>query len=310
MTRNEILLQKVDTTLNELAAGGLLVAGQADKFIRTAIIEASMVPLVDVFGINAASFQRPRARFAGRVLQPGAEAAALAFAQRVSPTLANTQYDTRLYKAEARMSDESLDDNIEAQDLKVVVQEELNKGIGRDIELFAIQGDTTSADAGLAVQDGWIRRATANQVAGGVAQLNANLLRDGVEVLPDEFQREDRIKIFTNYHATSRYQDAVAGRATVSGDQALIQQATAPNFRGIQIVRSGNFPNALGAGANETVVLIGDPKVFGLGFQRRVQLESARDAHAGVVSIIASVRMAINLNEVNAVARINAVVGR
>ena len=309
-TDNRTLLQKVDTTLAQIAAGGLLQEGQVDRFIVLAINQPVMMKQVLVTPMKNQTEERDKMRFAGRVLRRGLEATALPLANRSAPTFSLFNLTSVLYRAEVRITDEVLEDQIERGAFKDTVMTELAKAIGRDMEFVAIQGDVASADDLLATQNGWVQRATANQVAGGVAQLNQALVRDALTALPDEFTDMDKLRYYTNIHAAIRYNDDVrANRVSSALGDAALEGKWKANYYGVPIEGIPEFPAALGGGLNETVVLLTDPKNLALGFQRKVRLGVQRDEPAGVTIIVATVRFAVAIVEVAAAARINAVLG-
>lgn len=311
-TDNRTLLQKVDLTLAQIATGGLLQTQQTDEFILLAINEPVMTREVFVTGMTGPVEERDKMRFAGRVLRAGTEAQALAVAERSAPAFTQYLLTSRLYRAEVRITDEAAEDQIERGTFRNTVMSELTKAIGRDSEHVAINGDVTTVivspdTALLATQDGWIRRANANLVDANNAQLNPNLLRDALTTMPVEFRRNRAtMRYYTSDFAEIRYNDDVRGRQTVTGDRAL-EGDWSTNYMRIPLRGVPEFPVDLGVGANETVVLLSDPKNFALGFQRKVRVETDRDGSAGATLIIASIRMAVAVVEPQAAVRVDEV---
>jgi len=309
-TDNRTLIQKADFLLSELAAGGLLEPAQADQFIRLAIKEPVMMREVQVTPMTTPSERRDKMRFASRVLKPGNEAAGLALAQRSVPALGFVTLDTKLYRAETRMSDEVLEDQIERGAFKQTVMQELSRAVARDMEQVAVNGDTASADSLLATQDGWVKLASANLVDAGVAQLSKAVLRNMLQALPDEFTDIPNLRYYTNFHAQVAYADSLADRATALGDRFLFAVgAEDPAYSRVAVRAVPEFPDNLGVGTNETVALLTDPKNLVMGIQRNIKLETQRDAPAGVTIIVISVRFAVNIIEISAVSKATRVLG-
>lgn len=307
---NRTLVQKADFLLSELGAGGLLETAQQDKFIRLMIKQPVMMREVMVSSMASPVERRDKMRFASRVLKPGSEASALALVQRSVPNLGFVELSSKLYRTEVRMSDEVLEDQIERGAFQQTIMQTLSEAIGRDMEHVAINGDTVSADALLATQDGWVKRASANLVASGGVQLNKNVLRNLVQAMPDEFTDIPNLRYYTNYHAQIAYADSLSERATPLGDAWLTQVGAAdPAYSKIAVRAVPEFPNDLGAGGNETVVLLANPKNLIIGIQRNVKMETQRDAPAGVTIIVATIRFAIQIAETTAVAKATAVLG-
>lgn len=314
-TDNKTLLQKVDLQLAQIAAGGLLQTQQVDEFVILAIRESMMLGDVSVSPMSGPVEERDKMRFAGRVLRAGTEATSLSLAERTAPTLSLFTMTSRLYRAEVRITDEVLEDQIERNTFKDTVLKEMAHAIGRDMEHVAVNGDVTTVVVGpdtalLASQDGWLRLAAVNLVAGGGAQLNPNLLRDALTTMPVEFRRaRQALRFYTNDFAEIRYTDDNRGRQTPIGDGALSGTWT-PNYQKIPVTGIPEFPDTLGVGLNQTAVLLTDPKNLAIGFQRQIKVETDRDVGAGITLLVASVRFAVAIVETQATVRIDAVAGR
>ena len=310
-TGNLTLIQKADLAVADFAAGGLLQPAQAAEFIRLAIKAPVVISQAFVTPMTTPVERRDKMGFTGQVLQPGSEATALGVAERSVPALGFVELTTRHYKAETRMSDEVLEDQIERGAFKQTIMEELSKAVARDMERAALNGDTTSATPLLAMQDGWIRRATANIFDAGGATLSKVVLRDTLRALPDEYAEQAGLKYFTNRYAQIAYGDTLADRATALGDAWLTQVGAAdPAYSKIPVQRVALFPTTLGGGGDQTVVLLTDPKNLALGIQRQIKIETWRDAPALSTSIIVSIRFALQVIEVNAMAKAINVRGR
>ena len=139
------LLQKIDMTLAQIGANGLLEPEEADRFIRLAIEEPVMLSAVMVTPMNSPRKQMPKSRFAGRVLRAGTEATALGLAERVAPATSQIELVTVLYRAETRLTDEAAEDQIEQDQFINTMRAQLTEALGRDLEQIAINSDVTIA---------------------------------------------------------------------------------------------------------------------------------------------------------------------
>jgi len=306
-TDNRVLLQKADLDTAGLAAGGLLVPRQADRFFRVMIKSAELMKRIMVTPMASPKERRDKHRFGSRVLKPGVENEALAVAQRSRPDLSFIELDAKLVKAEVRISDEVLEDQIERGSYKDTITETLAEAVARDVDFLIAQGDTLSADALLAVLDGFIKHAVTNVVVAGGVTLSKNVLRDMLKTLPDEFSTGP-LTYFTNRQAKVDYKDSLANRATSLGDIQLATQADA-KYQDYDVVGVPEFPDALGAGTNETVVLLADPKNFVLGFHRQVRVRMGEDISAGQVITVVSLRLDVKYMHEPAVVKATGVFG-
>jgi hypothetical protein len=108
--------------------------------------------------------------------------------------------------------------------------------------------------------------------------------------------------IFTSVDSEIDYRDALADRGTVLGDRFLEQ--TAPvMYSGIRLQAVPVFPENLGAGTNETEMLLTDPKNINVGIWRRIKIETDKDISEGVLKIVATMRMDVKYAEETAVVK-------
>jgi HK97 family phage major capsid protein len=306
-TDNKTLLQKADLAIADLAAGGLLEPQQVDNFFRIMIKSAVLMPLIGVTPMRGPKERRDKTRFGSRVLKPGVESQALPVAQRSKPDLSFVELDAKLFKAEARLSEEVLEDQIERGAFQQTIMQLLAAAVARDAEFVMVQGDTASGDALLAVLDGFIKQAVSNVVAAGVVKLSKNVLRDMLKTMPDEFVTPG-MRYFTNRQARVDYRDSLAERATPLGD-AVLQTSDQAQYSDIPITAVPEFPNNLGAGTDETVVLLTEPKNMLLGLLRNVKIKTGEDISAGQLIVVITLRMDVKYLHEPAVVKATEVLG-
>lgn len=298
-TANRTLIEKADLALADLQSdGGYLSDQQLDRFIRLQIKESVLLGQIAVTPMRGPREERDKFRFSGRVLQPGDSAVALPVGMRSSPDLSKFTLDAQLFRAEVRLSDEVLEDQIERGALQETVMQGLSAAIARDVEFVAIQGDTASANPLLAKLDGFIKQATSNIVDNLGANLTKETLRDMLKVLPDEFATTERLRYYTNRQARIDYRDSLSNRATELGD-AMLTMSDKTVFQDVPVVSIPEWPDT----GSATKVLLTDPQNLVVGFHRKVRFERDRDRAAGVNLILASVRFDAKIQEVSAAAK-------
>jgi len=295
---NRTILEKADLALADLTAGGgILKPAQAQKFMRLLIKESVLMKLATVVPMQSPKQQISKIKFGSRILRPGAEATALVAGDRVKPDLSQVELDAQLFKAEVRLSDETLEDSIERGELRQTIMEMMAEAIARDMEEVIVNGDTASADAFLAVLDGVIKQATSNVVDAAGAPVSKNLLRDMLKTLPSEHLRDKKaMRFLTSVDADLDYRNSLAERATAVGDKFL-EGDTPVLYSGVPVQPVPLFPENLGAGNDQTVVLLCNPKNIHVGIWRNIRIESARDISEGTLKIVATLRFDVKYAE-------------
>lgn len=294
---NRQILEKADTVVNDLiTGGGYMVPEQARKFLRIMIESSVLLPQTTVVGMKRPKMLIDKIRFANRILRPGVESQALPVAQRAKPEFSQVELDTVLIKGEVRLSSETLEDNIEEEGFKDTMLALIGERATLDIEDLAINGDTGSSDAYLALLDGVRKQITSNVLTvAPKAAISKTHLKGMKKLMPNEFLRNERaMRYFTSIDAVTDYRDVLADRATAVGDKFL--EGTAPVlYQGIPMGAVPRFPENLGAGTDETQIILLDPKNIYVGFWRKITIETDKDISAGQLIIVVTLRMDVKL---------------
>ena len=301
---NRTILEKADLALADLTAGGgILKPAQAQKFMRLLIKESVLMKLATVVPMASPKQQISKIKFGSRILRPGAEGTALGAGDRVKPDLSQVELDAKLFKAEVRLSDETLEDSIERGELRQTIMEMMAEAIARDIEEVIVNGDTASADAFLAVMDGVLKQAASNVADAAGAGISKDLLRDMLKTLPSEHLRDKKaMRFLTSVDADLDYRNTLAERATAVGDKFL-EGDTPVLYSGVPVQPVPLFPENLGVGNDQTVILLCNPKNIHVGIWRQIRIESAREISEGTLKIVATLRFDVKYAEEPGVAK-------
>jgi HK97 family phage major capsid protein len=300
---NRTILEKADLALADLTAGGgILKPAQAQKFMRLLIKQSVLMQQATVVPMASPKQQISKIKFGSRILRPGQEATALPPASAPKPDLSQVELDAKLFKAEVRLSDEVLEDSIERGELRQTIMEMIADAISRDMEEVAINGDTASADPFLATMDGVLKQATSHVVDAAGADLEGPAARL-LKTLPSEYLRDKKaMRFLTSVDADLDYRNTLAERATAVGDKFL--EGDAPVlYSGVPVQPIPLFPENLGAGSDQTVILLCNPKNIHVGIWRQIRIESARDISEGTLKIVATLRFDVKFAEETGVAK-------
>jgi len=307
-TANKSIMAKADMEVADLIAdGGYLQSEEAEKFVVNLIKESVLMRLVNVQGLKSHTKLIDKIGINGRVLRPGTSGHALAVADRVKPTTDQTTLTTHLLKAEIRLNDEVIEDNIENGSFKATVMNMMAEHTALDMDDLLANGDTTSTDPLLGLLDGMIVSAVTHQVAGGTLPIAKSMLKDSIKSMPSQYNRNKRNQRFlTSEDACIDYHDYLADRATQLGD-SKIEDDSPDKYGNRAILGIPVFPDNLGGATNCTVILLLDPKEAIFGIWRKVRVETDRDITTGEWIMVTSLRAGFQYREEDAVVRVNAV---
>lgn len=307
-TANKTIMAKADMEVADLIAdGGYLQAEQAEQFVVDLVKESVLMRMVTVQGIKSYSKLIDKVGISGRVLRPGTSGHALAVGDRSKPTTDRVTLNTNLMKGEIRLNDEVLEDNIENGSFKNTVMGMMAEHVALDMDDLLANGDTTSADPLLALQNGMIVSAVTHIVAGGTVPIAKSLLKDAVKSMPSQYNRLKRNQRFlTSEDATVDYHDYLSDRVGNLGD-SKVQDDSPDKYLNRAILGVPVFPDDLGIANDETVVLLLDPKNAIWGIWRKVRVETDRDITTGEWIMVTTVRAGFTYKEEDAVVKITGV---
>lgn len=291
VTDNRSILAKADMALADLTtSGGLLQPAQAAKFMRIMIKSSRVLGMSTVVPMRSPKQLIEKIKFGSRILRAGNEATALSVGDRAKPDLSKVELNAQLFKAEVRLDNEVLEDNIERAELRQTIMQMMAERIALDTEEVVVSGDTASADPFLAKFEGILEQATSHVVDAAGATISKTVLKNMLRTMPSEFLRDKRaLKYLTSVNAEIAYRDGLADRATQAGDKYLEQDVPAV-YNGIGVTDVPLFPEALG-GADRTAIILTDPKNVNIGIWRNIRVETDKLVSEGVLIIVATLRM-------------------
>ncbi len=304
ITDNRSVLQKADLALSDLVGtAGLLQPAQAAKFMRIMIKASRVLGMATVVPMRAPKQWLEKIRFAGRILKPGVEAQALAAGDRAKPDLSRVELDAQLFKAEVRLDNEVLEDNIERAELRQTIMQMMAERIALDIEEVVVLGDTASGDPLLAKTDGIIKQSTSHVYDAAGATISKATLRNMLRTMPSEYLRDKRtLRFLTSVNAEITYRDSLADRQTVGGDRYL-EQDVPTMYNGVPVVDVPLFPENLGGSQDQTAIVLTDPKNLNIGVWRNIRIETDKLVSEGVLIIVATMRLAVKFAHEDAVVK-------
>lgn len=296
MAPNKTWIEKADLVVQDfITEGGYLNDEQTADLFEIQIKESVLMALATVMPMKASRREISKLGFTGRVLRGATENQALTQADRSRPLAGKTILDVEEFIAEVRVPYGALEDHVTQGTLMSHIRTLLGKAIARDIEFVMINGDTantgvTQEDLLLQKLDGLIKQATSNTVAAGGVRLNKSPLKQMRQTMPGEFKRSaGQMAFITSDNAAIDYGDSLASRATPLGD-ANVTRTTNLEYGGSPVIPIPEFPEDLGGGTDETVVLLADPKNMHVGIQRDILVETDKDISSRQWIVVTTVK--------------------
>lgn len=311
MTTTNELINRADLTVAQLDTnGGLLQPEQSKQFIDMILDEPTMLPQARVIRMGASEVWINRIGFGSRILRAarqtgsaqddGDNARYMRAADRAAVTTSQIQLNDSEVIAEIRLPYEALEENIEGQSLEAHIMRLIAQQVALDLEEWALWADTGSGDAFLALQDGWMVRATSHVADNLSAGVNPDLFANALLALPQKYLKYlPTMRGFISVANTIRYRQKVAARQTGYGDSAL--QNTIPLFASGLKLEGAPMMAADSIGASGLVTF---PQNLLFGIRRDVKVETDKDIRSREYIIVVTLRAALQIDDSDAIVKL------
>jgi len=312
MTNQEVIISKADLALSDLETAGKLNPEQTDRFIRTLIDQPTLLASVRTVAMGAPQMKINKIGFGSRILHPAVSATPLPENLRAKPDLGQVQLETHEVIAEVNLPYDVIEDNIEKGNVNVPLQtgagglhqtivDLIAERAALDLEELAIQGDTTNvADPYLALNDGYLKQATANVVNVGGA-FDKAAVKQALKTMPTRYLRNRAaMSHFVSIDNETEIRDQYGARQTALGD-AQVQGLLPVYVYGSRVTPVALMPGTQG--------LFTDPMNLIFGIQRNIMIEYTKDIRARVFIIVLTCRVDFAIEEANAVVKYTGITG-
>jgi len=288
------IVAKADLAVDDLTSGGLEVREQVTRFFVVMIKKTVVLPMIRTMTIGRNQREIPKmTTFGSNVMHPAVEAQALTYAQRVKPGFDQVILTTYKGKCQVDFPEEVLIRQVEGPRFKSTMMSYLALHVKRDIEDKLINGDTTNGSTPwLRQANGMIALATSNTYAAGGVDLSGSVLDTAILTMPEEFEDvEQRAVFLTNRNAYAAYRRELGLRVGGLGDSHVVNKRPL-YYDDIEVKKVPLFPNDLGAGADETVVLYLDPKNMIYAIEENLKVYSEFAVREGVWTVVMTITYA------------------
>ncbi len=279
-TPNESVLEKISKS--DFSSGGLLNNAQSEKFFTYVVDESVIKNNCRVMNMRAPVEEIHRLHLGTRVTVSKAEGVAPTSGQYVQASGTQIQLSTIALVVPWEITWDQLEDNIEREGFEDTMIREIAAAFANDLEELAIQGDTTSADAYLALADGWIELAkddgATNVDCSGLSDttLNKTVFNKVLKALATKYRRNrGNLRFFCHPDQEQDYRVDLTGRDTNVGDNALTNNDNLRVF-GVSIVPIPYLPSGY--------VVLTHYQNFIIGFWRQLSSNGIRTSCAASAS--------------------------
>ena len=293
---NKELAKRADIAMADLDSnGGSLNPTQSNTFIDMIVEQPTILNQARIVRMSAPVHKINRLGFGQRIMKAapqgtppyaaddGTNDRYLAAADRSKVITSQISLTTKEVMAEIHLPYELLEDNIEGESFEDHVMRLIATRAAEDLETWALEADTASGDAYLALNDGLLKTATSNVYDNASAGISPDVFEQGLLTMPQKYLRVlGNVKQFVPVADTIKYRANVAKRATGYGDSALTGDGGLVAY-GTPVEASPLMPASTG--------LFTFPKNILFGIQRDVSIETDKDIRSRQIIIVMTMRI-------------------
>jgi len=280
-------------TVDDLGSS-VLSPEQFEAFVRQAQAKTVVLDEARFVEMTRETKNIDRIGFVGQVLSRGRLAnGTINQPTAVKPTTATNQLIAREMVAITGLEDDTLEVNIERDNLEQTLMDIFAEAGGRDLEMFGLLADTDAdATSVLALTDGWAKEA-GNAVYNGTdfditdvydpatplaSCYPENIFQACLTALPKEYlQVRNEWRLYVPFDVFDSYANLLKARNTALGDKAQTDGESIP-YKGLQVKYCPMLERSatVGEGGAGRIVLLEHPDNMVWGLFRNVRIEPDR----------------------------------
>jgi HK97 family phage major capsid protein len=293
---NTDILTKLDTALKSLTTADLgssrLSPEKAQKFVQ--VLSDSQTILKDATRLDMNSHTRDidRVGFGGRILSAAQEG--VAPGAEVKPVFKTNKLEAKEVIAVVAVTDSTLEDNLETEGFEDSLLNLIGEQASADLEDLFINGKVGSADALLAITNGWLEKA-ANEVTATVGLFAADvekMFEAQLLALPKtHIRNRDALAFYVSFDVENDYRNSLKDRNSALGDIAMTSGGQL-TYKGIKVVYAGYMPEG-------TSMLVPTANLV-YGIYRDIRIEKDRNAKARLTDFVLTMRVDCHFIDENA----------
>lgn len=244
-------LAEIQKATIETGTGGQLTASQSTSFTQTIKDKGTLSPLIRQEIRRSATGTLDKITSSARQIRKAEENADDGYRAGVTPS--TVPYTAEKLRLPWEVTEDFFHENLEDQAVEAKITDLMTKQFSLDLEDLDVNGDESSGDAFVSINDGLIKLA---DTVGGVHKIDGSAtdsgamtkaqLFDGLKALPNKYLNTGNAKFFMSPAKRIEWIEYLTDRATAGGDGALlgdVKSGPGNSPLGVDIVPVPSFPD-------------------------------------------------------------------
>jgi len=291
------VLEKIGT--QDFQGGGLLNPKQRKEFITNVVDESRFVQEFGrIVQMAAPVEQIDRLNLGERVLHHAQEEVSPGDDKLVQITSDKIEISTQEYMIIWNESDRIAEDTIEGDGTNRTIAEMIAAQAGNDLEDFALESDSTSADVDLNKQEGFLRliqlQTPGSNYVTSSGNFGTTVANNMIKAMPTKYRgtRYSDLRFAVSMNQMQNYRNTISQRETMLGDSQL-QSSSLIKVFGIPVV---GIPRL-----DDNLCFLTFRQNFIVGYHRDIRRESERNPRRRRTEWTISLRIGFGLENSEAV---------
>ncbi|GGL55112.1 phage major capsid protein [Halocalculus aciditolerans] len=269
---NRDALDKVTT--GDFAGGGLLSDKQFEQFYQKVQDQTVLMPRIRIQPVDAPKGQIDKIGVGERLLREATEGESSGDSGLNSPNTGKIDYSVTKVELPWELSNETLEDTIEHENTANILLNKFTRQFGVDIEDLGANGDESSGDSFIGIEDGWIKLAT-DQGSPTYDHQNAaidkSVFSNVRHLLDQKYKRTQNLVFVGSGSQKEEFEEYVTDRSTAAGD-AMLMNGDDPTPFGYDWITPPSWPD-------DTIMFV-DPQNLLFIPQRRQKVNMTTEGEA------------------------------
>lgn len=234
-----------------VAAGGMLSPEQSQAFVRTIKDKAVLSSRMRLVRRRAASGEINKLTSGSRLIREATENADDGY--RAEAQFPTVPYATKKLRLPWEVTEDVFHENIEEEALEAEIVDEMTQQFALDWEDLDVNGDETSADPFIGINDGLLQiledgLAASHRIDAAAAGWGGTTIRKeaffgALKAMPNKYINQGRLAFLTSPVQTISWVEYLTDRNTAAGDAALFGGGQANRPLNIELIGVPSFPD-------------------------------------------------------------------
>lgn len=246
--KQEEVLELLSKSVIATATGGQLNAEQSEKFISTVVEQDQFLKKIQTVTMSSKTYQLNTVGVAGRVMRKATEGTDPGFTQSVTITPKSLVSQEVILPYDITFS--FLEENIQKENAEDLINNVFAKAFRNDLLDLAFNGDESSADPFVQINDGFIKLAAGDSsvtdytIESGA--LTKTVFQEMLALLPNKWKNNPAELCFlVSPDVEETYRSELANRNTALGD-IMVTEFRGAQYSGIDVVPVPFMPGSTG----------------------------------------------------------------